>query len=86
MALVTKQNLASFRRMQLDLGSVKTTSLITILNQAQPTREIDKRTLALVRAWDGVYIDIVPQPAMYATWTMALSDYIYTDELFEHRS
>ena len=83
MALVEKHNLASFRHMQLDLGSVKTPSLITILNQAKPTREIDKRALTLVRAWDGVYSDKAPQPAIYAAWTMALSDYIYADELGE---
>jgi penicillin amidase len=83
MAQVAKHDLASFKQMQLDLGSAKTPSLLAILRQTQPSRAIDKRAMALINAWDGVYSENAPQPAIYAAWTMALADRIYEDELGE---
>lgn len=78
-----KHDLASFSQMQLDLGSTKTPSMLKILKQAEPTRELDKRAISLLNSWDGAYTDDAPQPAIYAAWTMALSDKIYEDELGE---
>ena len=83
MAQVEKHNLTSFKQLQLDLGSSKTSSLIDILGAAKPMRALDKRALKLINAWDGVYSENAPQPAIYAAWTMALSDKIYEDELGE---
>jgi penicillin amidase len=76
-----KHDVESFSQMQLDVGSTKTSSMLNILKQAEPTRELDKRALSLLNSWDGAYSDDAPQPAIYAAWTMALSDKIYEDEL-----
>jgi penicillin amidase len=83
MAQVEKHNLTSFKQLQLDLGSSKTPSLIDILSTAKPTRALDKSAVELINNWDGVYSENAPQPAIYAAWTMALSDKIYEDELGE---
>ncbi|MGE3249064.1 MAG: penicillin acylase family protein [Hyphomonadaceae bacterium] len=78
------RTLGDAQTLQRDVSSIYVRRLLPVLTQAaEPQTEAGRAALARLRAWDGAMSRDAAEPLIFAAWTEALGQAIYSDELGE---
>ena len=83
--LAAKRNfsLDDIARMQADHVSLAARAALPLMLEVEPTDDLQRRVLEMLRAWDGTMALTRPEPLIYTAWFRELNHRLYADELGE---